>query len=96
MESQDCHAVAEQSALLQIKAWKAIFRVERLQAQEVCAVALIIRILDVSDAISFFRYALNVKFLSKITLRRRRVVLIQTFWVPMKIVGFQVLSLDQV
>ena len=82
--------------MLWTKAWKAIFNVERRQTQEVWAVALIIRMLDVSDAVSFFRCALNVKLLSRITPRRRGVVLTRTFGLPIKIVGFQELLFDQV
>ena len=39
------------------------------QPQEVWAVALIIRMLDASEVVSFFRCALKVKLLSKITPR---------------------------
>ena len=66
------------------------------QPQEVWAVALIIRMLDASDAVSFFRCALKVKLLSGIIPRRRGVVLTRTFWLPIKIVGFQELLFHQV
>ena len=69
---------------------------ERHQPQEVWAVALIIRMLDASTAVSFFRCALNIKLLVRITPRKRRVVLTRTFWLPIKIVGFQEPSFDQV
>ena len=65
-------------------------------AQEVWAVALIIRMLDASEVVSLFRCALKVKLLFKITPRRRRVVLTWVFWLSIKIVGFQELLLDQV
>ena len=51
---------------------------------------------DDSDAVSFFRCALNIRLLSRMTRRRRGVVLTRTFWVPMKILESEVLSLDQV
>ena len=57
--------------------------------------APIIQMLYVSDTDSFFRCALNVKLLSRITPRRREVVLTRTFCVFIKIVGFQELSCDQ-
>ena len=69
---------------------------EQLQPQEVWAVALIIRMLDTSDVVSFFRCALNDKLLSRITLRRRGAVLTRTLYLPIKIAGFQKLSFDQV
>ena len=55
-----------------------------------------IRILDASEVVSFLICALKVRLLSKITPRRRGVVLTRTFRLPMKIDGFQELSLDQV
>ena len=82
--------------MLRISKWKTVCRVEQCQPQEVCAVALMIRILEESNAVSFFRCALNARLLFKMTPRRQGVVLMWTFWVPIKIVGFQVLSLDQV
>ena len=57
--------------------------------------ALIIRVLDVNDSNSFFRCALNAKLLSRITPRRRGVVLTRTFCVLIKIVGFEELSFAQ-
>ena len=48
---------------------------ERRQPQEVFAVALIIQMLDVRDAVSFFRCMFNVKLLSRITPSRQSVVL---------------------
>ena len=95
LESQGCHVGAAQSSLLRIKAWKAIFSVKQYRLQDVWAVALIIQMLDVSDAVNFVRCALNVKLLSRITLRRQGVVLTRTFWVSVKTVGFQVLSLTK-
>ena len=68
----------------------------RCQPQEVWALALMIRILDACEVVSFLICALKVKPLSKITPRRRGVVLTQTFRLPIKIDGFQELSLDQV
>ena len=58
--------------------------------------ALIMQMLDVSDANSFFRCALNVKLLSRITPRIRGVVLMQTLCVSIKIVGFQEVSFDHI
>ena len=75
---------------------KGIFSVERRQPQEVWAVTLIIWILDVSDADSFFRCALFVKLLSRITQSRQGVLLTWTLCMLIKIVGFQELSFDQV
>ena len=54
-------------------------RVEKHQPQEVCAVALMIRILDDNDAVTFFRCALNVRLLSRMTPRSQGVVLTRTF-----------------
>ena len=69
---------------------------ERRQPQELCAVAPMIQILDESDTVSFFRCTLSGRLLLKMRPRRRGVVLTQTFLVPIKIVGFQVLSFEQV
>ena len=52
--------------------------------------------LDASDVVSFFKCALNLKLLSRITPRRRGVVLTRTFCLSIKIAGFQELSFDQV
>ena len=55
-----------------------------------------IHILDASEVVSFLICALKIRRLSKITPRRQGVVLTRTFRLPMKIDGFQELSLDQV
>ena len=97
MDSQGYHAGAAWSILLSISMWKTIFRVERLQAQNVCAVTLMIWRLVDKDVVSFFKYALNLTLLSwLLSLRRRGVTLTRIFWLSRKRAGCQVLSLDQV
>ena len=61
-----------------------------------CTLALMIQILDANDAVSFFKCALNVRFLPRITPKRRGVMLTRTLLVSMKTEGCQVLSLNQV
>ena len=46
--------------------------------------ALTIRSMDDKDAVSFFKCALNVRLLSRMTLRRLGVTLTQIFWLPMQ------------
>ena len=48
------------------------------------------------EVVNFLRCALKVKLLSRITPTSRGVVLTRTFWVSIKINGFQVLSFDHV
>ena len=66
------------------------------QPQEVWDLALMIHILDASEVVSFLICALKIRLQSKITPRRRGVVLTRTFRLPIKIDEFQELSLDQV
>ena len=47
-----------------------------------------------NNVVSFFKCALNVRLLFRMTQRRRGVTLTQIFWLPMKRVSCQVLSLD--
>ena len=49
---------------------QACCRLEQRQPQEVCAVALMIQSLDDNDVVSFFKCTLNVRLLSRMTLRR--------------------------
>ena len=47
--------------------------------KEVCAVALMIQILDDSNAVSLFKCALKIRLLPKMAPRRQRMVLTETF-----------------
>ena len=48
-------------------------------ASPMCAISLLIQILDESDIVIFFKCTLNVRLLSRMTLRKRGVVLTRTF-----------------
>ena len=94
-DSQVNHGGAYMS-LLQSSAWTAIFRVERLQPQDVCAVARRIQRLCFKEAVNFFLWALNIRLLFRMVPRRYGVKLTQIWLLFMKRASCQVLLLDQV
>ena len=69
---------------------------ETTPAPDVCAVALMILRPDDKDVVSFFKCALNVRLLSRMTQRRNRVRSSPNFLWPMKRAGCQLKLPDQV
>ena len=86
-----CQAAATLLNLLQIKGWKAIFRVKQHHSQNICAVSQRIGRLDFEEAVNYFICALNVRMTP-----RRRGVWLTLKTLSRKRAGCQMLSLDQV